>query len=273
MFPTLTDEISFYQKSRKMLGTLIAGGSKIQLKVPLEKLSMSAAASCVPSDGKPSPMVSIQGVSRDGLEKLIALFNSNHSQPTDYVYLALINSFDMFVVTGRLNVVVQFVHFIRQHCATPGTDQSSIPFAQRKHMVNISYVNSSIVTHCALQQNSVDWIGKLDDKKNWSYNCGDTQEIPSVMVNGIDISSGINLDEMVARVLFTDLFDWPKTLKGADATHIVDFSPGGFSAFARLARGIVDGSGINIISCSSLLAHKIRLLGSKADLFQRDIRS
>ncbi|KAJ1950641.1 fatty acid synthase alpha subunit Lsd1 [Linderina macrospora] len=206
-------------------------------------------------------MVSIQGTSRVELEKLIALFNSSRSLPTNQVYLALINSFDMFVVTGRLNVVVQFVHFIRQHCAAPGTDQSRIPFTQRKHVISISY------------QNSVDWIGKLDDKKNWSYNCGGTQAIPSVKVNGIDISSGINLDEMVACVLFTDLFDWPKTLKGADAAHIVDFSPGGFSTFARLARGIIDGSGVNVISCSSLLAHKNRLLGPKADLFQRDIRS
>ncbi|KAJ1955993.1 fatty acid synthase alpha subunit Lsd1, partial [Linderina pennispora] len=240
---------------------------------PLDVLDANTEASCIPSDGKPSPMVSIRGVPLPALEKLIAQFNSCYLSPTDHVYLALINAFDLFVVTGRLTVVTLFVQFLRQHCAEPSADQSDIPFSQRKPVADISYVNSSVVTHCRLLQTTGDWLPGFVVERDWSYHCGDTQVIPPVKVNGVDISSGVNLEEMVAQVIFTRCFDWPSTLKGADATHIIDFSPGGFSVFARLARSIVDGSGVNIISCSSLIAHKRRLLGSKADLFQRDIRS
>ncbi|ORX75044.1 hypothetical protein DL89DRAFT_264824, partial [Linderina pennispora] len=212
MIPTVTDEKSFYAKSKKVLGTLIAGSYAIQL------LSLSS-------------------------QKLIAQFNSCYLSPTDHVYLALINTFDLFVVTGRLKVVVQFVQFLRQRCAESSASQ----------VADISYVNSSIVTHCHLLQATGELLPGFVTERDWSYNCGDTQVIPPVKVNGVDISSGVDLDEMVAHVICTRRFDWPSTLKGADATHIVDFSPGGFGAFARLARGIVDGSG--------------------ADIFQRDIRS
>ncbi|KAJ1958568.1 fatty acid synthase alpha subunit Lsd1 [Linderina pennispora] len=273
MFPTLTDEKSFYAKTKKVMGGLISGCYSMQLEVPLDVLDADMAAGCIPSDGKPSPMVSIRGVPLPALEKLIAQFNSCCLSPTDHVYLALINTYDLCVVTGRLKVVMQFVPFLRQRCAEPSADQSNIPFSQRKPMADISYVNSSVVTHCRLLQSTGDWLPGFVTERDWSYNCGDTQVIPPVKVNGVDISSGVDLDEMVAHIICTRRFDWPSTLKGADATHIVDFSPGGFGAFARLARGIVDGSGVNIISCSSLIAHKHRLLGSKADLFQRDIRS
>ncbi|ORX67685.1 hypothetical protein DL89DRAFT_303986 [Linderina pennispora] len=158
MFPMLTDEKSFYVQTKKIMGGHISGGYSMQLEVPLDVLDAGTAASCIPSDGKPSPMVSIRGVPLPALGKLISQFNSCCLSPTDHVYLALINAFDLFVVTGRLTVVTQFVQFLRQRCAEPSADQSNIPFSQRKPVADISYVNSSVVTHCRLLQTTGDWL-------------------------------------------------------------------------------------------------------------------
>ncbi|ORX64015.1 hypothetical protein DL89DRAFT_288676 [Linderina pennispora] len=260
MLPTLTDEKSFYDNSRIVLGILIAGGSRIQLDVPLDTIDVRDASNSDDGGSKPSPMVSIRGVPLPVLEKLIAHFNSCCLLPIDHVFLALINSFDSFVVTGRLKVVMQFVQFLHQHCGEPGADQSNTPFSVHKPVVDMSYVNSSIVTHCPLLQDTADWIYAFVTERGWVYKS--------------QTGTGADLDttRMVIDKVCILRVDWPATVKGAGATHIVDLSPGGFSVFARLARGIVDGGGVNIISCSSLIPHKHRLLGSKADLFQRNIR-
>ncbi|ORX66584.1 hypothetical protein DL89DRAFT_286290 [Linderina pennispora] len=260
MLPTLTDEKSFYDNSRIVLGILIAGGSRIQLDVPLDTIDVRDASNSDDGGSKPSPMVSIRGVPLPALEKLIAHFNSCCLLPIDHVFLALINSFDSFVVTGRLKVVMQFVQFLHQHCAEPGADQSNTPFSVHKPVVDMSYVNSSIVTHCPLLQDTADWIYAFVTERGWVYK--------SRTGTGADLDT----TRMVIDKVCILRVDWPATVKGADATHIVDLSPGGFSVFARLARGIVDGGGVNIISCSSFIPHKHRLLGSKADLFQRNIR-
>ncbi|KAJ1958082.1 beta subunit of fatty acid synthetase, partial [Linderina pennispora] len=145
---------------------------------------------------------------------MVAEFNSSCVSPADHVYLALINSFDNFVVTGRLTIIIQFVQFVRQRCAEPGVDQSSTPFPLRKPAVGISYVNSSIVTHCPLLQGTADWIYTFVIEKGWVYKS--------------QAGTGADLDttRMVINKVCILPVDWPAEVASADATHIVDFSPG-----------------------------------------------
>ncbi|KAI8318722.1 hypothetical protein GQ54DRAFT_314238 [Martensiomyces pterosporus] len=128
----VTDELSFYAISEKVLGLLMLTGVIPQLKYPPIHLSHEFTEDFAGSTDQLYPMVSVQGVSRQVIESFIAEFNSCQRDKDLHVFLSLVNTYDQFIVSGELESIVQFVRFARSKSAPLDEDQSQVPFSQRK---------------------------------------------------------------------------------------------------------------------------------------------
>ncbi|KAJ1923900.1 hypothetical protein EC988_010414, partial [Linderina pennispora] len=118
-------------------------------------------------------MVSVRGIPRPLLESLIIKCNQHSTQQSDNVYLAIVNGYDNFIVTGRTTAVVQFVRMVRACCANPDDDQSRIPPSQRRPVVSTSFLNINLVGHCELLQESADWVYPAVVEEGWRYTTDD----------------------------------------------------------------------------------------------------
>ncbi|KAJ2749146.1 hypothetical protein GGI19_005806, partial [Coemansia pectinata] len=150
-FSTLTDEQSFYSVSERILGIHLLAGAFPQIKFPCYKALTTST-----EDSKPRPMVSVQGIIKPVLEKLIAKFNSRQPSPTEHAFLAVVNTVDQFILASELSAAVKFVAFLRSESADPDKDQSRIPYPKRKPVIAVQYTTITAPYHCPLLQSAAD---------------------------------------------------------------------------------------------------------------------
>ncbi|KAJ2740392.1 fatty acid synthase alpha subunit Lsd1, partial [Coemansia sp. BCRC 34301] len=113
-FSALTDEQSFYDVGKKILGIHLLAGAFPQLQYPCHRLNSSAPKNAHHiSDGEPRPMVSVQGVAKPVLERLIAKFNDRQTSSAGHAFLAVVNTVDQFIIACRVLSAVDLVSFLR----------------------------------------------------------------------------------------------------------------------------------------------------------------
>ncbi|KAJ1812522.1 hypothetical protein LPJ75_003608, partial [Coemansia sp. RSA 2598] len=74
-------------------------------------------------------MVSIQGMSKMQLTKIISDFNAKYKSASHHVQLAVVNTVDRFVVAGQLEQAAKFAQFAKSQSAASDEDQSKLPLA------------------------------------------------------------------------------------------------------------------------------------------------
>ncbi|KAJ2879371.1 fatty acid synthase alpha subunit Lsd1, partial [Coemansia aciculifera] len=263
-FSTLTDEQSFFDVGERILGIHLLAGAFPQIKFPCYKALTTST-----EDSKPRPMVSVQGVSKQVLEKLIVKFNSRQPSPTEHAFLVVVNTVDQFIVASKLSAAVKFVAFLRSESAHPDKDQSRIPFPLRKPMIIVQYTTISAPYHCPLLESAAETAYAMAVEKEWVLRSEDMQ----IEVRATDDGHDIRTEADLTRYLFSAIcvlpVDWPQTTHYPGITHVVDFGPGSLSGFGLLAYKNIEGSGIPIICAGALVSRSSKpYLGSKADLYK-----
>ncbi|KAJ2598274.1 hypothetical protein GGF39_002714, partial [Coemansia sp. RSA 1721] len=127
LLSTLTgDEDSFITGSKKALGLWMLVGAFPQLAFPYYQIFEhgSNGAAVGAEYTQPTPMVSVQGLTRSQLTKIIVDFNSRDN---GRVQLAVANTVDRFVVAGKLEHAAKFARYAKSLSAAPGEDQSKLP--------------------------------------------------------------------------------------------------------------------------------------------------
>ncbi|ORX65709.1 hypothetical protein DL89DRAFT_286800 [Linderina pennispora] len=271
LFASLTDEQSFYDSSKKALGILMVAAAKNQMCTPQDTLNSDSFAEYIYREGTPSPMVAVRGINRPTIDALIARFNQHSTRPTDCVFLAIINSHDSFVVTGRTTVVFQFMKMVRASYAHPDEDQSDIPPSLRRPVAPQGFLNINIVGHCELLQESANWVYPVIVDEGWGIAASDLNIAVYTGADAHDLRSETNATRTIVDELCIRLINWPASVSSVDATHFVDFSTGGFSVFSRLTHSVIHDKGTTIISATSLTADPKSRFGSKADLFRSEL--
>ncbi|ORX72734.1 hypothetical protein DL89DRAFT_264942 [Linderina pennispora] len=264
LFATATDEASFYASAEKGLGILTVSSAGSYIDYPPSILGDSVLDDALANGEQPSPMVSIRGLAKPYVEQLIHRFNQCNSSPIDHVHIALINNRTHVVVGGVLESVICFVKFIREVCKSPKEDQSHIPVSQRKPVAMVDYLASSVICHSPLMRSVAKWVYPYVVSKGFLLEASGMQIPVSAGHDGHDLRNEESLTKALVDSMGEYTVDWPVVVKGVNATHIVDFSPGGFSIFALLTRSILEGSGTTVI-CPPI--------GSKADLYQSNMGS
>ncbi|KAJ2204453.1 fatty acid synthase alpha subunit Lsd1, partial [Coemansia sp. RSA 521] len=267
----LSDDQSLYDVGVKILGLLLLIGALPQIQHPKYRVidnntDMTTQQSV---DATPRPMVYVRGLEKSALETVLVEFNDSQQSDSEQVHLAVINSYDQFVVAGTVMSAAKLVSLLRSRSADPSLDQSKVPFSQRKPVITASYVDITVPYHSNLLCLITHAIYNVAQEKGWVL---DTQSM-QLPVRACDDGHDICSEEDVTRYIIASIcvlpVNWPRAIAAPDVTHIVDFGTGGFGGFGQLAFKNVEGRGIPVICAGALLPQSTNSsLGTKADLYQ-----
>ncbi|ORX65311.1 hypothetical protein DL89DRAFT_287208 [Linderina pennispora] len=270
-FASVTDEASFYAITEKVLGILLAMPAILRFDFISNASQTDICGPPLCSGELSMPMVSVSGLDKATLESFITAFNADRTDDTSRVNLTLVNGPSDFVVSGHPGAISHFDCYISMHTILPTVDQSCIQFSQRKPVAVVSPLSISEPYHCDLQLENAFKVYEFAAAKGWVLHA-DTLRI---QVNGGDDGHDLRDEADLTRFLIDSMVmhrvNWPVAVNSTDTTFIIDLSPGGFSIFGKYTRDILDGYGKTVISTSSLIANTKLRMGSKADLFKRNI--
>lgn len=137
----------FTENSRKALKWLFYSGLRGQQAFPVTAIDPTIVQDAVDGgEGTPSPMLSVTGLSLKELEPHIVKTNK-HLPDGSKIFISLNNGPKAFVVTGPPKSLFGLVTSLRKVKATAGTDQSKIPFSQRKPVFSIRFLVVGVPYH------------------------------------------------------------------------------------------------------------------------------
>ncbi|KAJ1953984.1 fatty acid synthase alpha subunit Lsd1, partial [Linderina pennispora] len=271
-FASVTDEASFYAATENALGILLMLPSIGQQNWSSNISGINiSGSSLLQTAGSSAIMISVRGLAQETLESLIAVFNEDRTDRESRVSLALINSRSDFVVAGHPNVITRFAKLISKHSVLPTQSQSHIQFSQRKPAAAVSPLAMTVPTHCEHVRDYAPAGYKCAASKGWAFDASALRIQVNGGDDGHDLRDEADLTRFLIDSLAMDRVNWPAAVNSTDTAFIIDFSPGGFSIFGKYTRDILDGYGRTVISTSSLIASTKSRMGSKADLFKRNI--
>ncbi|ORX74096.1 hypothetical protein DL89DRAFT_299865 [Linderina pennispora] len=240
-FASVTDEASFYAVTERMLSISLAIAVIGQLNFSPDASYGDKSECSLPTGNLSVPMISIRGLTKDMLEPFVAAFNAN-----------------CMVEDSK-------------HTALPTEDQSRVQFSLRKPAAIVLPLNMTLPTHCAIMADVVPKVYEVVTAKGWVLNADTLRIRVNAGMDGHDLRDEVDLTKYLIGSVFLYHVNWPAAVNSTDATHIVDFSPGRFSAFGKYTRDILDGYGKTVISTSALISDTQSRMGSKADLFKQNI--
>ncbi|KAJ1879715.1 fatty acid synthase alpha subunit Lsd1, partial [Coemansia sp. RSA 486] len=273
---TLTDdEESFVSGSKKALGLWMLTGALTQLAFPYFRLNQRRNSPQYKSaDAKPTPMVSVQGLTRLQLTNLIDDFNAG--QPASVagnnsrVQLAVANTVDRFVVAGQLEHVAKFARYAKSQSAAPGEDQTKLPLALRKPAISVDFLGITAPYHCDPLKNTANDIHAIALEKCWTFDSADMHIAVRSSSDGHDIRSESNLTAYLLQAMCVLPVDWPCAVTAPGVSHAVYFGTDGLHGFARLTFSNIEGRGVPVICAGVVSSKSPRLphIGTNADLYR-----
>ncbi|KAJ1641897.1 fatty acid synthase alpha subunit Lsd1, partial [Coemansia asiatica] len=267
---TLTDdEESFISGSKKALGLLMLVGALPHLALPYFRLFEHGSNGLASSTNvQATPMVSVQGLNKQQLSKIIDDFNCKQPSANHFVQLAVANTVDQIIVAGQIEQAAKFARFAKSQSAAADQDQSKLLLALCKPVINIDYLGMTMPYHCDLLQDSAEDIVDIALQKGWTFDASDMQIAVRSNDNGHDICSESDLTRYLIESVCILPVDWPYAVNAPSITHAVYFGFDGLHGFAQFTYNNIEGRGIPVI-CAGVSAKNSRLpyLGTNVDLY------
>ncbi|KAL8885952.1 MAG: hypothetical protein Q9215_006270 [Flavoplaca cf. flavocitrina] len=259
---------TFEKATKDALTILFWIGSRSQQAYPRTSLAPSTLQDSVENgEGTPTPMLSVRDLPQAALEEHVNA--TNHHLPKDrHIAISLTNSARNFVVTGPPISLYGLNLRLRKVKAPTGLDQTRIPFTERK----IRFVNRflpitapfhSIYLTDAYKQLQEDLKDLRIDSQTLSIPVFNTAD-------GKDIRNQVkNIVPALVRMITQDPVKWETATAFPNATHVVDFGPGGISGLGVLTNRIKEGTGVRVILAGAIDGTNTEV-GYKPELFDRD---
>ncbi|KAI1007020.1 Fatty acid synthase subunit beta [Podosphaera aphanis] len=259
---------SFDKIARTALTTLFWIGSRSQQTYPRTSLAPSILQDSISNgEGAPTPMLSIRDLSRAQVQKHIDA--TNQYLPEDrHISISLVNSAHNLVVTGPPISLYGLNLQLRKVKAPTGLDQTRIPFTERKVRFSNRFLPITSPFHSKYLTGATELIDEdlkdvQIDSKSLKIPVFDTK-------TGLDIRSiNGNIVPTLVRLITQDEVIWEKATIFTNATHIIDFGPGGVSGLGVLTSRNKDGTGVRVILAGSIDG-TVAEVGYKPELFDRD---
>ena len=263
---------SFNRAAKDALTILFWIGTRSQQAYPRTSLTPSMLQDAVESgENNPTPMLSIRDLSRTVLQEHIDA--TNHHLPEDrQIGISLVNSARNFVVAGPPISLHGLNLRLRKVKAPTGLDQTRIPFTERKTRFVNRFLPITAPFHSSyLAEAYKDIEEDLRDIKISKKSLG----IPVYNTNtGKDLredgEDNVVLD--LIHMITQDRVNWEQATVFPNATHIVDFGPGGLSGLGVLTHRNKEGTGVRVILAGSMDGSNAEI-GYKPELFDRDEES
>lgn len=210
--------------------------------------------------GKASPMLSISNLEQRHLDTHLARLNRT-LPAANHAHIALVNSASNFVVSGPERTLAALIASLKAASAKDAQSQARMPYSQRKPSPAIRFLPITIPCHCALLDEAVPLIE--EDLQGLSIraselrvpvnNCHKGSALQSLMgrVSETRTGSNSNLVPLLVRMITSEPVFWAET-DFSDATHILDFGPGGTSGVGALTHRNIAGAGARVLIATKL---------------------
>jgi len=237
---------SFDSIARSAITLLFWIGVRSQQAYPQTVLSPATIKDSVDhGEGVPTPMLSVRDLPQSQLMKYIDKTNT-YFPTTERVEIALINNAQNFVVTGPPLSLHGLNVRLRQIKAAPDADQARIPFSKRKPTFSYSFLPITAPFHSRYLSSATAAI--LNDVKDLEIMGRSLRISVYHPASGEDLSRyDSNLVPEMVRMITEEVIDWPAATKFRNATHIIDFGPGGASGIGMLTNRNKEGRGARVI--------------------------
>ncbi|KAL8728265.1 MAG: hypothetical protein Q9166_005505 [cf. Caloplaca sp. 2 TL-2023] len=259
---------TFQSATKDALTILFWIGSRSQQAYPRTSLAPSTLQDSVEhGEGNPTPMLSVRDLPQAALEEHINA--TNHHLPKDrHIAISLTNSARNFVVTGPPISLYGLNLRLRKVKAPTGLDQTRIPFTERKVRFVNRFLPITAPFHSIYLTDAYKQL--LEDLKDLQISPQDLGIPVFDTATGKDIrQDDKNIVPALIRMITQDPVKWETATAFPNATHIVDFGPGGISGLGVLTNRIKDGTGVRVILAGAIDGTNAEV-GYKTELFDRD---
>ncbi|KAF1999609.1 beta subunit of fatty acid synthase [Amniculicola lignicola CBS 123094] len=260
---------TFEQAARKAIEILFWIGTRSQQAYPRTSLAPSTLQDSVDNgEGVPTPMLSIRDLSRKAVQDHIDATNA-HLPEGRHIGISLVNSARNFVVTGPPISLYGLNVRLRKVKAPTGLDQTRVPFTNRK----VRFVNRFLPITAPFHSPYLAEATKQlqDDLKDIKISTS-SLGIPMYDTHtGKDVrdEKSDNIVPDLVRMITNDPVNWEQATVFPNATHILDFGPGGISGLGVLTNRNKDGTGVRVILAGSIDGQNPEV-GYKPEIFDRD---
>lgn len=260
---------TFDKAASNALTVLFWIGARSQQAFPRTSLAPNVLRDSIDNgEGSPTPMLSIRDLPRSTVQKHID--TTNQHLPIDrHIAISLVNSARNFVVTGPPMSLYGLNLQLRKVKAPTGLDQTRVPFTERK----VRFVNRFLpITAPFHSPYLADAIVHLEDDLRDIVISTSELGIPVFDTHsGEDVraQSASNVVPALVRMICRDPVNWEVATVMPDATHILDFGPGGISGLGVLTNRNKDGTGVRVILAGTMDGTNTEV-GYKPEIFDRD---
>ncbi|KAH8759455.1 malonyltransferase-like protein [Diaporthe sp. PMI_573] len=254
---------------KSSLSILFWIGARSQQTFPRTSMTPSVLQDSIENgEGTPTPMLSIRDLSQDQVQTHIDA--TNKYLPADrHIAISLINSPRNMVVTGPPMSLYGLNLQLRKVKAPTGLDQTRVPHTQRKVRFANRFLPITAPFHSKYLAEATSLID--EDLKNIKI------DVESLAIPVFDTNTGKDIREEVKgnvvptliRLITRDTVNWEKATVFENATHVLDFGPGGVSGLGILTSRNKEGTGVRVILAGTVNG-SANDVGYKPEIFDRD---
>ena len=269
LLATVTSWESFDKAAKDTVTILFWIGSRSQQAFPRTSLAPSILQDSIENgEGTPTPMLSIRDLSKKAVQEHIDATNT-HLPEDRHIAISLVNSARNFVVTGPPISLYGLNLRLRKVKAPTGLDQTRVPFTERKIRFVNRFLPITSPFHSSYLTEGHDHA--VEDLKDIKIPAKDLR-IPVYDTNtGEDMRTlgSADIVPSLVRLITRDPVHWEAATIFPEATHVLDFGPGGNSGIGVLTNRNKDGTGVRVILAGAMDGTNTEI-GYKPELFDRD---
>ncbi|KAJ3148374.1 3-oxoacyl-[acyl-carrier-protein] synthase [Geranomyces michiganensis] len=265
-------EKEFLENTQKALTLLFWLGLRSQRACPATTLNpIILQDSLANNEGVPTPMLAVTGLRKVDVQKHADATNS--FLPAERrVQLSLVNGSRSLIFTGPSQSLYGLNVSLRKLKAAQGTDQSRIPFSQRKVRFSSKFLPVAVPFHSEYLKSVPEELEKDIEAHNLHFNAS-KMKIPVYHTHtGEDLREASNVSSSLVRQICIESVNWEKATGNPAITHVLDFGPGGASGIGFLTHRNKEGTGVQVILAGTLDNVPTDML-NRTYLFDRDVHS
>ncbi|KAH8693926.1 putative fatty acid synthase beta subunit [Talaromyces proteolyticus] len=215
---------------------------------------------------KISPMLSIKGLAKKQVERLINELNA-YLPSSQQMHLALVNSSRHIVVGGRpLSLYALKKALASSYPSATDQQVTRVPFSQRKPVVNTRFLACSVPFHTPLLEGAEKQI--QEDVSRLIFKGSDIPFPIFRTDNHADLRHSENLIPALVRMITLETVNWEGSLDFPTITHVVDFGPGRESGMGAFVNTLKAGTGVRTI-IPNVLQGPSKVLGYASEFYSR----
>ncbi|KAL9596244.1 MAG: hypothetical protein Q9179_004685 [Wetmoreana sp. 5 TL-2023] len=259
---------SFFRSAKAALTFLFWIGVRSQLVFP-QRVHKPSMINMSLDEGVPTPMLSVRHLPQDVLQ--VQIDRANHHLPPDKrLRIGLFNGANNFVVCGPPTSLCGLITQLRKTRAKSDLDQARIPFRERKFTFVCEFLPVTAPFHSPYLAPAYELI--IEDVRGLSFARHDLKVPVYSTEDGRDLRDWdeTNLGPELARLITMKSLHWKSATVFKNASHVLDFGPGGAFGAGLLTQTMKYGRGVRIISATSLGGSGASTqIGGKEELLSR----